>query len=272
MKRKESVIIMGFNYNLTALQVLQQLGYTEPIGQAALTQMQQEKNFKLPAVLFEFLSFAQDCPLLSTADIWTEGQDSLFTLYEEIQEMIEEDKDYWEENPEKAESEFYQFYKLPKEQWESRVPDYLQIGSDYGAGVVRFGIRLSDLEQDDPPVYMNHECDSLTDWKLWSKSVSSYLMMVLCDALCCGEYDTAGSVLEEQGWESRELSKKDFSELVGEPAAMLKVASMYGADALCGCAYDEGQDLLVVALVDKEDDDYFYGLKYRKESGRQNLA
>lgn len=259
---------MGFNYNLTAAQILRQLGYAAPIGQAVLTKMQQEKNIKLPLVLFEFLSLAQDCPLLSTADLWTEGQDSLFTLYEEIQEMIEEDQDYWEEHLEEAESkgnEFYQFYKLPREQWESRVPDYLQIGSDYGAGVVRFGIRLSDFGQDDPPVYMNHECDSLTDWKLWSKSVSGYLMMVLCDALCCGEYDTAGSVLEEQGWASRELSKMDFSELVGDPAAMLKTASIYGIDALCGCAYDEEQGLLVVARVDKEDEDYFYGMEYRKE-------
>lgn len=137
MERKGCVITMGFNYNLTAAQILQELGYKDPVAKEALIQQQQEKNIRLPSVLFEFLCLASDCPLLATADIGTESQAPFSTLYEEIQEMIDEDQEYWEEHPDDPDnSEYYQYYKLPREQWESRVPDYLLIGSDYGAGVV----------------------------------------------------------------------------------------------------------------------------------------
>ncbi len=273
MERKGCVITMGFNYNLTAAQILQELGYKDPVAKEALIQQQQEKNIRLPSVLFEFLCLASDCPLLATADIGTESQAPFSTLYEEIQEMIDEDQEYWEEHPDDPDnSEYYQYYKLPREQWESRVPDYLLIGSDYGAGVVSFGIRLSDLDQDDPPVYMNHECDAIADWKLWSKSLSGYLMMALCDALCCGEYKTAARALEEQGWAASKLTREDFTRLIPDPSAMLKELSLYGTESVCGCAYDGERKILVAVRADRKNEGYFYGMEYRKQNGEtQNV-
>lgn len=50
----------------------------------------------------------------------------------------------------------------------------MQIGSDFGAGISKLGIRLNEM--------------------------SDFLMRSICDVLCCGEYDTAARVLEKMGW------------------------------------------------------------------------
>lgn len=256
---------MDFRYDFTAIEILKLLGYTTPVGKENLTHAEQEKQLKLPSVLFEFWSLAQNCPLLSTADIWTTNLDSLCLLYEEIQEIIDEDKEYWDKG-DYTDNEYFQLYKLPKEQWESCVPDFLLIGSDYGAGVVQFGIRLSDLKQADPPVYVNHECDSLSDWRLWEKHLSDFLMQVLCDALCCGEYQTAERALQKAGWAAHKLHREDLSEGNLDMSAMLKWRSTYGADAVCGCVYREEEQTLLAARLDKGDRNHFFGMKYTKGS------
>ena len=57
---------MSFRYDLTAIEILRLLGYTEPVGEAALLKAEQEKNLKLPPALFEFWSLAADSPLFKT--------------------------------------------------------------------------------------------------------------------------------------------------------------------------------------------------------------
>mgnify|MGYP007025191363 CR=1 FL=1 len=37
------------------------------------------------------------------------------------------------------------------------------------------------------------------------------------------------------------------------PAWILKQKSEYGADAVCGCAYDEEKHLLIIAKIDRGD-------------------
>ena len=63
---------MGFQYDWSAPDLLRRLGFTSPVGKEALTRAEEENGLKLPPPLFEFLSLAADCPLLSTADIWTD--------------------------------------------------------------------------------------------------------------------------------------------------------------------------------------------------------
>lgn len=243
---------MSFRYNLTAAPILRILGFTEPVGKEDLLQAEREKNLKLPSALFEFWSLAADNPLFKTADIWTKKHDFFWFLYDGIQEWIDGDKKYWEKNPQEyADNEYYQLYKLPKEQWGNRVPNYLLIGSDYGAGISKMGIRLDELVQDNPSVYMNIEGNSLADWKIVDESLSDFLMRSICDVLCCGEYNTAVDVLGEMGWTSEEACQEDFPTL--DMNALLKQKSMYGADAVCGCAFDEERNLLLSAKIDRAD-------------------
>lgn len=255
---------MSFRYDLSAVQILKLLGYTDPVGRDALSRAQQEKNIKLPPPLFEFLSLAADSPLLETADIWTKKLGSLFFSYDGIQEWIDGDKEYWEKDPQAyADNEYYQLYKTPKEEWGKRVPNYLLIGSDYGAGVVKFGIPLDELQQDDPPVYMLMEDNPLDDWKLYDDCLSDFLMRSLCDVLCCGEYDTAERVLKKAGWVPEESDPKDIPGLDME--AVLKYKSTYGGDAVCGCAYDEEKGFLVSVRIDREDPCVCKIMTYRRK-------
>ena len=254
---------MSFRYDLTAVDILKLLGYTELVGKDALLQAEHGKDIKLPSALFEFWSLAADCPLFETADIWTKKRDFFWFTYDSIQEWIDSKKEYWEKAPHKyADNEYYQLYKLPKEKWKSRVLNYLQIGSDYGAGIIKFGICLDEIGQGNPPVYMLIEGSSLADWK-FDDNLSDFLMSSVCDVLCCGEYDTAVDVLEEMGWISEEAYQENFPAL--DMDALLKQKSMYGADAVCGCAYDDEENLLVSVKIDKADSRNSKIMVYRKE-------
>ena len=255
---------MSFRYDLTAVEILKLLGYTEPVGKDTLLQAEREKNLKLPPALFEFWSLAADSTLFETADIWTKRRDFCWFSYDSIQEWIDGDKEYWEKDPQKyADNEYYQLYKLPKVEWGSYVPNYLQIGSDYGAGISKFGICLGEIEQVDPPVYILIEENSITEWNMLDSHLSAFLMRSICDVLCCGEYDTAARVLEKMGWIVDEAYQEDFPTL--DMDALLKQKSEYGADAVCGCAYDEEKHLLIVAKIDRGDSRNSRIMTYQKQ-------
>ena len=255
---------MSFKYDLTAVEILRLLGYTEPVGKAVLLKAECEKNLKLPPILFEFWSLAADSLLFKTADIWTKKRDFFWFSYDSIQEWIDSEKEYWEKEPQKyTDNEYYQFYKLPREQWGSRVENYLQIGSDFGAGISKSGIRLNEIEQDNPPVYILIEEDTLTEWNILDDHLSDFLMRSICDVLCCGEYDTAARVLEKMDWIVDEAYQEDFPTL--DMDALLKQRSEYGADAVCGCAYDEEKHLLIAAKIDKADSRNRRIMIYRKK-------
>ena len=93
--------------------------------------------------------------------------------------------------------------------------------------------------------------------------LSDFLMRSICDVLCCGEYDTAARVLEKMGWLVDEVYQEDFPTL--DMDALLKQRSEYGADAVCGCAYDEEKQLLLAAKIDKADSRNSRIMIYRKE-------
>jgi len=90
---------MSVRYDLTAVEILKLLGYTEPVGKDAILQAEQDKAVKLPHALFEFWSLAADCPLFETADIWTKKRDFFWFTYNDIQEWIDCEKKYWEKAP-----------------------------------------------------------------------------------------------------------------------------------------------------------------------------
>lgn len=163
----------------------------------------------------------------------------------------------------KSTIQYYQLYKLPKEKWGSYVPNYLQIGSDYGAGISKFGISLEEIEQVDPPVYILIEGYSITEWNMLDSHLSAFLMRSVCDVLSCGEYDTAADVLEKMGWVVDEAYPEDFPALNMD--ALLKQRSEYGADAVCGCAYDEEKHLLIIAKIDRGDSRNSRIMTYRKQ-------
>ena len=83
--------------------------------------------------------------------------------YEYIEERIEDCREDFDDPEFCEENAFYPYSKIPKEQWPELVENYLQIGSDYAAGVVFFGIKEKELGLENPPVYMLHEADELAD-------------------------------------------------------------------------------------------------------------
>ena len=78
---------MSINYNIKADQILGILGYNQPAGEGFLNGFERENNVKLPLCLRNFYKVAYKCPLLSTADIWT---DDMFFYYKQIKEEIED--------------------------------------------------------------------------------------------------------------------------------------------------------------------------------------
>ncbi len=257
---------MAFTYDLTATEIIQKLGCTEPLGAAALEQVEREKGVKLPSLLFRFLSYAANCPLFSTSDLWVDPS-RLHTQYDFIEEWIEDDREYFEGlDPDEgeAESEFYPYFRLPRAEWNTLAEDYLHIGSDFGAGIVTFALHLSDLSKNDPTVYANFEDDSLTSWSVWDDTLSDFLMRSVCDVLCCDEYDTAKRVLTKEGWNVRNLSFEEFSSLPIDSSAMLRWRSGYGVDPVCGCAYEEAENRFIFAKVDRGDPQRTVIMEYRK--------
>ena len=224
---------MAFNYDIPVLELLDILG-CQP-------NPDYQPDPRLPALLNDFLSRAYNSSLFKTADIWTKHP--AWTSYEVLEERVEEDREYYEEHPEELEEDdpFAPFFKLSKEQWPTLVENYLEIGSDYAAGVVEFGIREADLDQADPVVYMLHEVDAPTGWKRFSATLSDYLKYVLCAVLCCETYETGMEVLEEAGWSFEEIERPEDAPMTSCINGLL----------VC-CGYDPDTKTILAILFDPE--------------------
>lgn len=259
---------MSFQYHFTVTEILEKMGYTKTKDNIL---DDQQKGIVLPAVFNDFLSLAINTNLFSTSDVWVQTRMLICFLYDDIEENIEDEKEYWEnDNSDADKSEYYKFYKLPKEQWKEIVPNYLLIGSDFAAGVVEFGICVTDLHKSDPPVYMNHECDSICEWKLYANSISEFLMQVFCDIVSCEMYDTAMDVLEDAGWNVDTLSEEEFDDYEIDFDSMVKYPSCYDGNALLGCAYDEDKNILLVVKFDEDSEKILDCIAYSKECDEEN--
>lgn len=263
---------MAVQYNVSAVNIIKMLGYTEPadseawkkqrekyqntksIDKSRIEIFEEEYHQKLPPILEEFLRLANDRPLFETADIWAAECCFPYFSYEDIEQWIEEDKKYWENSPEKYEDEeHYQLSKVPKEQWKEHVSNYLQIGSDYAAGVVNFGICEADLEKEDPPVYYLHEADSIKDWKVLTNTLSEFLGGIVCDMLAGANYTTAQDVLEEEGWEFCEYDNLDqLTQWQIVLSEMTKYPSFYEDEACYRVCIEADRKVLYLVCDDRK--------------------
>lgn len=247
------------NYDLSAVTMLNKLGYDQPVGREWLEKLKQDKQISLPETYMEFMELMVDCPLLGTSNLWVgkmahKGAALIpWTFYDELQERIDDQKNCWSKRPGKYERSLYELFQLPTEEWPERIDNYLVIGSDYAGGLGEFGIRVEDLQENDPPVYWYKEGDSFSTWKLENERLSDFLRNVLIEALACVDYQSAEYALEEKGWRYEEyydLKKRDW-------VATKSVLKRYGIDysaikkykANSGkvfCCYDEDRNAFFV--------------------------
>lgn len=246
---------MAIKYNLTPIEAVKLFGYTEPEAKEELELFEKENHIKLPKLLFDFLSLVRNKELLSTADIWVDSDSLPYFSYQYIEEGIEDCKGDYDDPEFREQNAFYPYFKIPKEQWSEFVDNYLQVGSDYAAGVVFYGIKEKELTQENPPVYMLHEEDPLADWKLIAPTLSEYLMCILLDALAGVEYRTAQEVLNENGWEFYGEEYKDEKEVKEQLAkkkidlsAMKKNISFYGVDSFYRYCFDEEEKIFYMVI------------------------
>ncbi len=254
---------MSFKYNLTVTEILKKMGCKRSKDNIL---SDQQKGIVIPAVLNDFLSFAVNTDLFSTSDVWVQTRRLIRFLYDDIEENIKDEKEYCKTDKSAAgKSEYYQFHKLPKDKWKDIVPNYLLIGSDFAAGVIEFGICNTDLDKSDPPVYMNHECDSICEWKLYTNSLSEFLMRVFCDVLSCEMYDTAMDALEDEGWSIETSSDEELKNYEIDFDLLVKYPSFYDGNALLGCAYDEDNHILLLVKFDESSGEILNCIAYIKE-------
>ena len=219
-------------YNLSAVEMLRILGYTQPTTGEWLEKLKQDNHINLPKTYIEFMELMADCPLLATSNLWVGKMERRgapripHTYYDELSEMIVDRKGRWSKRPSKYERALYELSQLPAEQWQEKIGNYLVIGSDYANGMGSFGIRMEDMGKDDPPVYWHKAGDDLSIWKLESETLSDFLLNVLIEALACVDYQTAEYELETRGWRCQEyydLKKDDW-------VASKSVLKRYGID------------------------------------------
>lgn len=206
---------MNIKYDLSAMEILKILGYSQQTDVQWLAQLKQK--FNLPKIYSDFLEIMADCPLLGTANLWT-GQMAHaactpLTLYETLQAEIDDRNGNWPKRPGKYERTLCELSQLSLAEWPARLENYLLIGSDYANGLGFFAIPMQDLTKDDPPVYWHKNSDNLTIWKMENEKLSDFLLNVLIEALACVDYQTAENALSAKGWRYEEyydLKKDDW--------------------------------------------------------------
>lgn len=260
MENYQSNISKTMQYDLSAVEMLRILGYDQPTSVEWLEKLKQDNYICLPKTYIEFMELMADCPLLATSNLWVgklERRSAIpripHTYHEELREMIDDHEGRWSKRPGKQERALYELSQLPVAQWMETVDNYLIIGSDYASGMGEFGIRMEDLQKDDPTVYWHKNGDGFSAWKLESETLSDFLLNVLIEAMACVDYQTAEYELEAKGWRCQEY----FDLKKGDWVASKSVLKRYGIDystikkykANTGkvfCCYDERQNTFFV--------------------------
>lgn len=204
-------------YDISAAELLKIFAEDyEPKGaKKTIKRFEEEKKITLPNCLKEFLEAALWHPFLETADIWVWKKDIEYCFWHDIiQEILEDKAEDFKDGED--EGEFADFLHNPREKWGEFVPDYLVLGSDYAAGVVFFGVKIEDLTKENPPVYLNHEANPVTQWNQIHKSLSDYLLTTVCDAVLGEYYDTALWKMMEEGWECETYEYAETEQVIFE--------------------------------------------------------
>lgn len=109
--------------------------------------------------------------------------------YDLVQTCIEEEwLSEWEEEGPDPENPFYQIHQLPREEWGKITGNYLVIWIE-NQGCFHAGIRVEDLNQDNPAVYITTD-DSYFEWQQISNSTQSFLLSMLMEAVYYRADDT----------------------------------------------------------------------------------
>lgn len=212
-----------------------------------LKSIEKEYNIILPDIFKKFMCSANE--MLETADVWDYGENhSWYFLYDWIKISVNE---IVRENRKIDDTEYFPFADSPVSEWNNLVDDYMIIGSDYAAGIVYFGIRKTDLNMENPPVYMHHEMNSITEWNLMYSHLSEYFSVVVCDAILGECYKTAQKVLKYYNW-NYEIYNTGLKEILHKygivPDNLQKLSSMYRTsdnDWISYC-YDTKEKILFV--------------------------
>ena len=248
----ERMIKMRMQYDLSAVEILNILGYNKSVGKPFLETIKQKYQISLPKRYCDFMEIAWHCPMLETCDVWVMN-DFMKTFYEQVQEMIKDQTWYWEKNPETREGEFYKLSQIPVEQWAAHIPNLFLIGSDYAAGVVTFGIRMKDVAKDDPKMYWQTEGNDLSTWYA-DKNLSDFLFEAVLHVVSGIDYGVPEDELEENGFKVEEyFDAKQF-----DYAATKAVVARYGIDfaQLKKCEINQQQ---VFCCYDTEKDIFYVG-------------
>ena len=119
---------MNIKYDLSAVEILNILGYRQPTGKNWLEKLEQEKNIKLPKVYSDFMKLMSDCPLLGTSNLWigemSHGTCVPWTLYESLQAEIADHKDCWPKRPGKYEKALLELSQFPPTEWPAKLDNY----------------------------------------------------------------------------------------------------------------------------------------------------
>lgn len=247
-------------YNLSALEILKIMGYVpETKNRTVLEELKQKYDILLPKTYCNFMEYAFFCPLFETSNLWTTSPFPRM-FYDDIMENIDDLKSNSMENIDETDP-YYPFTQVSQEEWTNLVCNYFLIGSDFGSGMVTFGIRSTDLELEDPPIYWQHEMDDVTHWRHDGQNLSQFLVEVVLNILSCMEYSTAEDALEEIGWQIEEYYdpiRDDWNTTIAElekqgiqydqlqPYLALDGSSIYGC-------YDPEKNILYVIYQESDD-------------------
>lgn len=260
MENYQSNIGETMQYNLSAVEMLRILGYTQSTCADWLEKLKQDNHINLPKAYTEFMELMADCPLLATSNLWVGKMERRgapripHTYYDELSEMIDDRKGRWSKRPGKYEHTLYELSQLPADQWPEKIANYFVIGSDYANGMGEFGICMEDMEKDDPPVYWHKDGDDFSKWKLENDALSDFLLNVLIEVLACVDYQTAEYELETRGWRCQEyydLKKDDW-------VASKSVLKRYGIDYSTVKKYKANSGK-VFCCYDREKNSFFVG-------------
>lgn len=250
-------------YDLSAVELLKGLGYDQPAGRGWVERVKQQLALDLPEVYCTFMELAAGCPVLGTSNLWTgqmtHGVCTPDTLYHLLQEEIEARKGAWKSPLGAYEKLLQTLFQRPEEEWPQVLPNYLLIGSDYGGGAARFGIRVEDLREADPPVYWHRDGTALSQWKVEHKALSEFLNHVLVEALACVDYSTAEDALEEKGWRYEEYFDVEADDWVASKAVLKERGVSFAklkkykssSDGRVFCCFDETKDAFYVGSIDE---------------------
>lgn len=241
---------MSIEYKLSAIDILDifdNIPKKSDINKK-LELIEEKYNIILPTVYKQFMCSSNE--MLETADVWNyEEEQPFYFLYDWINITINE---ILEENGKiDDDSEYFSFASLPISKWNNLVDDYMIIGSDYSAGIVYFGIKKTDLNKENPPVYMYHEMNSITDWNLMYNHLSDYFLTVVCDAISGECYNTAQEVLKDYDW-NYEICEEGLNDILNKYGIMLnnlqKFSSMYktSENDWISCSYDSEEKILFI--------------------------